>query len=201
MVTAAGTTTRPDGRAARRERGRQAVVDAALDVLLETGRAPSPEAVVRRAGVSLSSLFRYVDGLAELQLAAIERFLERYSHLFELPEVRGCPLAERVTKLVAARWTLYTTVAPVGRIVRARAADNSVLAEALHSMRHRQIVQVRDYFAPELQTRSTTSADDVVHTIVAITSFEAWDMQCSDAGRSPVQIQRAWRTAITTLLS
>lgn len=201
MVTATTRADRPDGRAARRERGRQAVVDATLDLLLETGRAPAPEAVVERAGVSLSSLFRYVDNLAELQSAAVERFLERYSHVFELPDVEGCTLGERVKLLVEARLAQYATVAPVARMVRTRAAELPVLADALHAMRLRQVMQVRQHFAPEFQSLSSAARDDVVHTIVAITSFEAWDLQHRDAGRSSTQIQRSWQAAITRLLS
>lgn len=201
MVTAPSSTDRPDGRAARRERGRQAVVDATLDLLLETGRTPTPEAVVERAGVSLSSLFRYVDNLAELQLAAIERFLGRYSHLFELPNTQGTTLGVRVKLLTEARLAQYATVAPVARMVRVRAAEVPLLAEALHAMRLRQVVQVREFFAPELTTLSPAARDDVVHTIVAITSFEAWDLQHSNAGRSTTQVQRSWQAAIIKLLS
>lgn len=200
MPPAASTEPRSDGRVARRERGRRAVIDATLDLLLEHGVLPTPEAVVQRAEVSLSSLFRYVDGLVELQLAAIERFRERYGDLFEVPEPDGHSLSDRVSMLVDARLRLHSTVAPVSRLVRRRLDDTSGLDEALKEIRATQLVQVRRYFAPELARRSAAEADDLAHVITTLTSFESWDMLQGLAGRGPVQIRRAWRSALLSLL-
>ncbi len=192
---------RTDGRAARRERGRQAVVDATLDLLLERGRPPTPELIVERAGVSMSSLFRYVDGLAELQFEAMRQFRHRYGDLFELPAQPGASLADRIAGLVQSRLRLYATVAPVARVVRARAIEVPILAAALADLRSTQLAQVRSHFAPELTLLSPIAADDAAHSVAALTSFEVWDQQQAGGDRDSSQIERAWRTAVTALLS
>ena len=54
------------GRRARRERNRTAVIDAMFELIAE-GKVPPPaEALAERAGVSVSSIFRYFDNLDEL---------------------------------------------------------------------------------------------------------------------------------------
>ena len=59
-----------DGRRARRERGRSAVIDAAF-ALAEEGKIPlTTELVAERSGVSAASIFRYFDGLDDLQYQA-----------------------------------------------------------------------------------------------------------------------------------
>src|SRR5690606_23355552 len=53
MSTERSTPETYDGRRARRERGRQAVIDATLDLFLEGGERPTSEEVAARAGVSV----------------------------------------------------------------------------------------------------------------------------------------------------
>ncbi|MEM7324954.1 MAG: TetR family transcriptional regulator, partial [Actinomycetota bacterium] len=57
-------TERIDGRTARRERGRLAVIDAAFR-LLESGEPATTERLAAEAGTSTSSLYRYFDDLAD----------------------------------------------------------------------------------------------------------------------------------------
>ena len=56
------TTAPPtDGRARRRERNREAVVAALLELYREGRLQPSADEVAERAGVSVRSVFRYLD--------------------------------------------------------------------------------------------------------------------------------------------
>ena len=73
-----------DGRSARRERGRAAVIDAVVDLLQEGHAPPTTPQVVERAGISEASLFRYFRSIDDLQLEATARFLDRHAHLFEM---------------------------------------------------------------------------------------------------------------------
>ena len=60
-----------DGRRASRERNRDAVVDALLDLYREGNLSPGADAVAERSGLSRRSLFRYFDDLDDLCRAAI----------------------------------------------------------------------------------------------------------------------------------
>jgi AcrR family transcriptional regulator len=194
------TTTTIDGRNARRERGRQAVFDAALDLVQETGAPPSPEAVARRAGVSVSSLFRYVDTLDELQEAVIDRFTQRYASLFEIPDLGRGGLDDRIARHIKSRLTQYSTVAPVARLTRSRSLTRPRLAASLTAHRSAQWDQVRHHYEPELSAHSPATIDDLVGSIATLTSFEAWDLLQGDGGRTTAQIKRAWTLAIRQLL-
>ena len=74
-----------DGRRLRRERGRDAVIDALFELLLEGSPTPKSDELARRAGVSEASVFRYFDSLDDLFLRAFQAFQERYAPLLTIP--------------------------------------------------------------------------------------------------------------------
>jgi AcrR family transcriptional regulator len=188
-----------DGRRARRERGRIAVIDAVVDLLQEGATPPSAAEVAKRAGVSPATLFRYFETIDDLQHEATSRFFERNAALFEVPASSG-PLDERADDYAAARVTLYGTIAPIARLARVRSFDHPHLAQTLHEVRSRMAGQVRTHFAPELRALTPAAKDDAIALISTTTSFESWDQLRQDFDRSPAQIRRAWRQAIVATL-
>jgi AcrR family transcriptional regulator len=190
-----------DGRRARRERGRLAVVDAMLDLLLEQGAPPPVDELAERAGVSVSSVFRYFDTLDDLQRETTARFFERNAALFEIADIGQGTCAERIERFVRSRVTLHRMVAPIARRSRARSLDHSRLAEAVTDSRHRQFEQVRAQFANELDGRPAAAAIDLAMVIASATSFEAWDVLTTDLDRSDADVARAWVNALTVLLT
>jgi AcrR family transcriptional regulator len=190
--------THHDGRRARRERNRAAVIDAMLALLQEGRFPPSVEELAGRAEVSVSSVFRYFDNLDDLHHETIVGYFERYAPLFEVPARPDGSLADRVQALVEARLELYETIAPIARVARLRAADQAEIGATLLDTRRRFLGQVRDHFAPDLAGRA--DADDVVVLCDALTSFEAWDLLQGTHERSRPQIARAWTTGLTALV-
>jgi AcrR family transcriptional regulator len=189
-----------DGRRARRERGRVAVVDAMVDLIQEGVVPPGADAVAERAGVSVASVFRYFDGLADLQEAAMVRYFERYRERFEVPGLGEGDLDDRIERLVRARLALYPATEPVARLIRARSIEHPTLARGLGDIRGRLAAQVASHFAPELASRTPAAAAALAGTIATLTSFEAWDQLHHDLHRTRSQIQRAWITALVALL-
>lgn len=190
-----------DGRRARRERGRVAVLDAMVELVQQGHLPPTAEQVAGRAGVSVASLFRYFDDLDDLQRQMVGRFLEQYEGLFEIPSPGAGSLDRRIRALVDARLALYDTIAPFARLTRARSLERPTIAAGLHEMRARLTDQVRSQFASELRGSGPARADDILGCIVTLTSFESWDLHLSDLGRTPRQIRRAWAHALTALLA
>ena len=139
-----------DGRRARRERGRLAVLDAMVDLVQEGHHPPAVELIAERAGVSVASIFRYFERLDELQDATTARFLERHASLFEIDRIGEGPRDARITRFVTARTTLYGSIAPIARFVRSRSSEQPHLADSLGQMRRRLADQVGAHFAPEL---------------------------------------------------
>jgi AcrR family transcriptional regulator len=199
-VTTSEGTGAVDGRRARRERGRLAVLDAMVDLLREGRTPPTTQELAERAGVSAASIFRYFDGLDELRGHTIVHFLGRYQGLFEVPPATGT-LDERITSYVDSRLRLYETVAPVARMVRARMYDEPQLAEQLHRVRRQQAEQARAHFAVELDPLASAVCDDLVGLVVTTTAFEAWDQLTGDHGRTSRQVRRTWTAGLRTLLA
>lgn len=189
-----------DGRRDRRERGRQAVVDAMVDLIQAGYGVPAPEAVAEQAGVSVASLFRYFPTLDDLRAQVSARVHERYADHFEIPDLAEGPLRSRIDRFVRARVSLWETIAPISRLTRARAHEHPEAADLLRELQRRLAVQVATHFAPEMAARKPAAAADLVALITATTSFEAWDILLHELDRSQAQVTRTWSSALQALL-
>lgn len=189
-----------DGRRARRLRNRDGVVDALFDLLTEGKGLPGIDAIAERAGVSVSSIFRYFDGIDDLHHQTMERYFTRYADLFEIPDIGNGDLPSRIDRFVAARLRLFGTIAPIARLARARAYDHPHLAGVLARARATFIGQIREHFTPEIDLLGPAEADDIVELVDTMCSFESWDLQNSAHDRTEAQTARAWTWGITALL-
>ncbi len=190
-----------DGRRARRERGRVAVTDAMIALVMEGNIPPTADQVAERAGVSVASIFRYFETLDDLRQATTAVYFERYAHLFEIPNLGQGTTTERIASLVSSRIDLYETNEPMARLVRLRAPELAQADDLIHRVRATRADQVRRHFDEDLATLGRAARDDLVAVIATMTSFESWDQARHDHGRSANQLRRAWTTALTRLLS
>jgi AcrR family transcriptional regulator len=202
MASPAGTPAQPatDGRRARRERGRQAVIDATLDLVFEGNVPPTVEQIAERAGVSTASVFRYFDTLDDLRHATTEIYFERHADLLEIPDIGEGSLATRIDNFVSSRVTLYEAHEPMARLIRLRAHDQAGAAQLVHRLRATRADQVRQHFDAELGPMTAAVRDDMATVIITLTSFEAWDQARRDHGRSAAQLRRSWIAALAKLL-
>jgi DNA-binding transcriptional regulator YbjK len=180
-----------DGRRARTERGRTAVIDAMIDLVQEGHRPVTAEEVAARAQVSISSLFRYFDGLQELQAHTITRFTERYASAFEITDYCLGDRSQRISTYVSSRIALYQLIEPMARLLRARAYEHPNLQDFLHRMRINQTHQA----AVHLEV-----GPDLAQTIATLTSFESWDQLTNDHLRNERQLGALWTSALEALL-
>src|SRR6187431_377481 len=79
--------THVDGRSLRRERNREAVIEAFLALVREGNYDPGGAEIAERAGVSHRSVFRYFDDLADLMVTAVIREVQRVMPLATLDRV------------------------------------------------------------------------------------------------------------------
>ena len=112
-----------DGRSAIRDRNRDAVLDAVLDLFSEDNLSPGPEEVAERAGLSVRSVYRYFDDHDALSRAAIERQLERVGPLLLLPAIGEGELDDRIGRFVESRLRLQAAAGPALRATRIRATS------------------------------------------------------------------------------
>jgi len=189
-----------DGRRARRERSRVAVIDAVFALLREGKVPPTAEDVADRAGVSVSSIFRNFDGLDDMQRQAFDVFRKRYVHLFDPVVDAAAPRAERVAKHVRARLGLLTVAGPMMQIARQRALDYQPMAEGIGRGRSQLSDQVRTHFASEAVQLSPAEAVNLLAVIDSMTSPEAYEVMQAAHGRSDRQISRSWTRSISAIL-
>jgi len=194
----------PDGRTARRDKNRLAVLDAVLELLGEGDITPSPEAIALRSGVSLRSVYRYMSHIDDLAHAAIDRHLERVGPLFALEAIGEGPFHERVERFVTARLRLCEAVAPVARAALARTRmrvvpASKILTESLNARRGLLRVQLSRHFATELATFGA-QADAILAAADALTQVETIDWYLVDGGYTLDQTRDALVTGLHRLL-
>jgi TetR/AcrR family transcriptional regulator of autoinduction and epiphytic fitness len=170
-----GTGDRQDGRTARRDRNRTAVLDVVLDMFREGVAEPDPDAVAVRSGLSRRSVQRYFEDSDALVRAAMARHMETVMPLFAVEGTGEGALADRVDRLVAARLELFEAVAPMARVALVRAATNPLIAERLRERRRWLHDQVAAMFAPELAGLPGGDRDEVTDAVDLLTGFEAMD--------------------------
>lgn len=192
--------TPDDGRTARRDRNRDAVLDAVLDLFAQDALAPSAAQVAERSGVSLRSVYRYFEDTDELVRAAIERNLSRVRPLFELEGLGEGTLEDRAERLVASRMRLYEQVGPLMRATVLHAGENAVLAERLTAVRVMMGQQVEAMFAPELAALGSRVRREVAASTDQLLTFEALEHLRRVRGLSRAAASRATSRSLLGLL-
>lgn len=189
---------RPDGRTARRDRNRLAVLDAMIELFSEDVD-PGPEAVAERSGVSPRSVYRYFEDRDELLRAAIDRQLELTYPLQLIHQIGRGSLEERIDRFVNARLRLYEAVASSARTARVRGRVNPTVAEMV-SLTHRGLrEQVVLQFAPELELLDARDQRSVLSTVDALTQFETLDLYRIVQGLSTSMVRTVLVDALRAL--
>lgn len=162
-----------DGRTARRDRNKDAVLDAVLDLFADGSLTPGPAEVADRSGVSLRSVYRYFDDMDALVRAAIARNLTRMEPLFALSEPGVGSVDDRIERLVRARLQLHDAAAPMARAAVAREATNRIIRERLEETRLLLCRQVEEMFAPELDLLGADARRDVLAAVDVMVGLDA----------------------------
>lgn len=189
-----------DGRSARRERNKIAVVDAYLDLIREGVARPAVTDVAERSGVSHRSVFRYFSDRDEMARTSIQRQHERVGPLFQQRVDEALPLADRIGELIELRMRLFDTIAPSARLSRALASTQPIIQDELTASRAFLRATVKRLFAAELAAMSTEDAADTLAAVDVLTSFEAFDLLRTDRGLSKPRTARVLRSTLIALL-
>lgn len=174
-----------DGRTARRDRNKTAVLDSVIDLFAEGNLTPGVHEVAARSDVSLRSVYRYFEDVDDLVTAAIARHMEKASHLFEIPDIGVGSTTDRIDTFCSRRVNLFTSLRAVFTAARIRAAEHRGLADGIHSSRERLGDQTAAMFAPELDAMDECRSTTVATTLDALSQFETLEYvyrrQSSDA--------------------
>lgn len=184
-----------DGRRARAERNRDAVVEAILDLLREGDAAPTADAIAARSGVSVRSVFRHFDDLESLHAAAVERHSERIAPMFEPPAPVG-PVGRRIDELAARRARLFEEMTPIRRVGERLRGRSDVIDERLDFARRLLRQQLEELFATELAAVPAGERRELLDALDIATAWGTWDRLRTDQGCT---VARARAVVVRTL--
>jgi AcrR family transcriptional regulator len=170
------TTRAPriDGRSARAERTRDAVVEAFLTLADEGHLRPTAKQISERAGVSLRSVFQHFEDLETLFAAAADRQVERLTYLAVEVPADG-PFEERLSRFVEARTRILETISPVRRSALLGEPFSPVIARRLRWFRDRNREESERVFAQELDGLPDTQRRLVSAALHAATEWYTWE--------------------------
>jgi AcrR family transcriptional regulator len=189
-----------DGRNRRRDRNRDAVVAALLELYREGDPAPRAEQIAARAGLSPRSLFRYFDDVEAMVRAAIERQQLHIAPLYQVDAPADLPFDERIDRFVTARLRLIEGMGEVGRVARTLAPRQPLILAELAAIRHRLRHQLAEVFAPELDALPAAERRRALASADVITSWEARDLMHNDQGLPLDEVADAMRDGLRRLL-
>lgn len=176
------SVVRTDGRTARAQRTRHAIVDALLALSAEGDLRASPEQVVRRAGVSVRTLWTNFKDLEGLYAAASDRLIELQDQRFR-PVDPAAPLAERVLRFCAQRGDMLEIVAPAARAAALRLPYSAQLRRNRETHNARVRDEIETVFATELAAAGPQS-HVLLRALLANTTWPAWSSLRDELGLS-----------------
>lgn len=191
----------PDGRHARRDRNKYAVVDAYLDLVRGGNPRPSVAEVADRSGVSHRSVFRYFADKDELARTAIERQQDFARPLVALTVGPGAPLDERIERFIERRLELFETLLPVARLSRSLVQVQPVIAAELTANRTYFRMQIHHLFQAELAELPADERFSAAAAVDVMCSFESVDLLLHDQGLSHARAAAVLDRSLRRLLA
>jgi AcrR family transcriptional regulator len=186
---------RVDGRTARSERTRNAIVDAHVSLIAGGDLRPTADRIAKLAGVSLRALWSHFADMEALFAASGQRILDRRDASFK-PIPPDLPLQERISAYCRQRARLSELIAPAARA----AALKEPFSPALQRYRKLHVERVRDelktLFAPELKDDA-----ELLAALTAVSMWNTWDTMRTPMELTPEAARAILTRTITALLA
>jgi AcrR family transcriptional regulator len=168
-------SARVDGRTARGQRTRRAVVDALLALQEEGDLEPTAQRVAARAGVALRTVFGHFSDMETLWAQAGERELAKISALADVPS-GDLPLEERIDRFCASRARVLEALLPVLRAARLREHTSAALQRNREIFAAAGDAEVTGVFATELAPLEGADRDVVLSAFHVVAGGTAWEL-------------------------
>ncbi|MFZ4517888.1 MAG: TetR/AcrR family transcriptional regulator [Microthrixaceae bacterium] len=189
----------PDGRVARGERTRAAIIEAFVDLVDDGVARPRARQIAERAGVSVRSIFQHFEDLDGVRADVVRLQARRIRPMLEDLTTDG-ELPERIAALVEQRARLYEFITPMRRTMES-AGRSGPTDRGLRDLDDRLRAQVAEQFAPELRRRERAERQDLLAALDTWCSFPTWDHLRRANGRSVLQSRRSVRLGLERLLA
>ncbi len=189
-----------DGRSLRRERNREAVIEAFLTLVREGNYDPGGAEIAERAGVSHRSVFRYFDDLADLMITAIGREVQRGLPLATLDRIGEGPFDDRLERLVDAKLAMFAQLHGIATVTRLRAVAIPSLTTAFANITAGFRAVMEEHFAAELARFPEADRPGITDGAQVLLSWDAYDLHLRLYGHDVERIRRSTIVSVTALL-
>jgi TetR/AcrR family transcriptional regulator of autoinduction and epiphytic fitness len=191
---------RLDGRTARAQRTREAVVDALLALQEEGDLAPTAQRVAERAGVALRTVFGHFSDMETLWAEAGRRELAKLGALAEVVPA-DLPLAERIDRFARSRARVLEALLPVMRAARLREPFSPQLLRNRAAFIAAGDEQVAAVFAAELAPLDAPARAALLDALYLASSGPAWEALRHERALSVDGATAVVRRTVRALLS
>ncbi|HEX5205890.1 TetR/AcrR family transcriptional regulator [Paractinoplanes rhizophilus] len=186
---------RVDGRTARSERTRNAIVDAHQQLIREGDLRPTAEKIAKQAGVSLRALWSHFADMEALFAASGERVLE-LRDASHRPISPTLPLAERIEAYAKQRARMLEQIAPNAKA----AATKEPFSETLQRYRRLHVTRVRDELAV-LFAAEIDGDEELLNALTAVSMWPTWSTWREPMNMSVAASRAALARTINALLT
>ena len=169
-----------DGRIARGERTREAILSAHTSLVREGVLKPTGKIIAERAGISVRTLWLNFRDLEALMAASVTYWLDADARLRRTIDP-SLPLEQRIAEFVAQRVEQLEHIAPAAR----SAALGEPFSPALQSSRRAHIERLKSdllgVFGDEIGA-ARGGSDLTLHSLYVVTSWPSWATTRDDLG-------------------
>jgi AcrR family transcriptional regulator len=157
-----------DGRTARSERTRKAIVDAHLQLIRDGDLRPTADRIARLAGISLRALWSHFADMEALFAESGQRILEERdaAHKQISPSL---PLAERIDAYCRQRARLLEQIGPAAKA----AGLKEPFSEALRQYRRVHVARIREELSA-LFAAEIAGDEDLLNALTAVSMWPTW---------------------------
>ena len=186
---------RVDGRTARSERTRNAIVDAHVQLIQDGDLRPTADRIAKVAGVSLRALWSHFADMEALFAASGQRILEHRDAAFR-PISPDLPLDQRIDAYCHQRARLLEQIAPAARAATLKEPFSPALQRYRKNHVDRVREEIRILFAPELNDDAALLA-----ALTATSMWPVWGTWRDAMGLDVDEARAALARTVTALLT
>lgn len=190
-----------DGRTARRDRGRTAVLESALQLFEEGNLEPTHEEIAERAGVSTRSVYRYFENRDILVRAVIAHKQLSVLPYFQIGEATEGELNARIDRFIDSRLKIYDAIGATSRAMTIKSASDPIIREQVDFRKSIFRQQIQTYFAAEFGGMSDAHHSAALNAIDTLTQIESLDRYLVELKLSGSETRGILFTAVLALLS
>lgn len=194
------TAKSEDGRVARGQRTREAVIDTMLALNAEGNLTPTIEQIAERVGRTTRAIYQHFQDREALAVAIAERQLSVHGELFRAHPIDG-DLARRIDGIVNHRAELFEAVAPTRRAALVRLHASPELQKQQTGLANHLRNQLAKTFEAELGALEVDAAVDTLELLDLHTSWDTWERLRTWQGLSTDRAKQFVSTLVTQALT